>query len=184
MVVGIIALLQRVHTIPTVKRGQVAHQQAQQLAGQDASGMRHTESITFSPVGSGGRFEGLRVDTVVAGGPMNAHFGLLPGDVVTGIVGLPELGFLAGNDPETAAALVLEAYQRNQSLIVNRPDIGTIQLPRDANRVSPQQQAALTTTTAPAAATPPANPPPASEPPTKRKETFLDRLQGISTDNP
>lgn len=180
VVIGIIALLARFYTIPVVQRGQGMRQQAQQFAGQNASGIRHTESISFTPAGSGRRFQGLLVDSVVVGGPMNEHFGLLPGDIVTGIVGMPELGFLAGDDPETAAALVLEAYQRSQSLIVNRPEIGTIQLPRDAAQVSAQQQAALTPTTAPAGTASPATPP---APPVQRHQTLMDRIQQNSTDD-
>lgn len=178
MVIGIIALLQRFYTVPMLQRGQNARQQAQQLAGQDSTGMRHTESITFTPAGDGRRFAGLLVDTVVVDGPMNAHFGLLPGDIVTGIVEIPDLGFISGNDPETAAALVLEAYQRGQSLTVDRPDIGTIQLPRDAAKVSPQQQASLTTT-APA----PNAPPPVTPPAVERHRTFLDGFRQDNTDD-
>jgi len=176
VVIGIIALIQHVYTLPMVRQGQNVRQQAQQLAGQDQTGMRHTESITFSPAGDGRRFQGLKVDTVVAGGPMNAHFGLLPGDVVTGIVGMPDLGFISGDDPDTAAALVLEAYQRSQSLIVERPGVGKIELPRDAGKYSVQQQPL--TATAPANSPAPANPQPQSAGPGERVPTFIDRLQG------
>ncbi len=187
MVVGILMLIQKFYTAPMVQRGQSAREDALQLAGRDSSGMRTSESIQFSGVMSGQRLKGIQVDSVVMGGPMNAHFGLIPGDIVTGVKELPDLDLIAGNDPETAAALVLEAYQRNQNLVVERPGVGTIQLPRDANQLPPAGQGVQTTVTpmqqpqqAPAAPGPQLNlptPPTGSTVP-PRRPTVWDRIGG------
>lgn len=154
VVAGIIMLMQRLHTVPMLQRGSSAMQDARQLSGQDQSGMRTSESITFAPVQSGTKLKGVQVTSVILGGPMNAHFGLLPGDVVTGVEGLPDLDFLSGGDPETFSAFVLEAYQRRQSLRVDRPGVGEIQLPRDAAVTAPVGQQPYN----PFPTTPPADP--------------------------
>lgn len=139
VVVGILALLQGTYTAPMLTSSKQARQQAMQLAGVNDKGIRTTESIQFSGVMSGSQLRGIKVDSVMMDGPMHQYFGLLPGDVVTQVKELPDLGFLSGNDPDTAAAFVLEAYQRHQNLKVQRPGVGELELPRDAAKVSALQ---------------------------------------------
>ncbi|MCC6240258.1 MAG: hypothetical protein IT448_08180 [Phycisphaerales bacterium] len=139
VVVGILALLQGTYTAPMLTSSKQARQEAMQLAGVNDKGIRTTESIQFSGVMSGSQLRGIKVDSVMMDGPMHQYFGLLPGDVVTQVKELPDLGFLSGNDPDTAAALVLEAYQRHQNLKIQRPGVGELELPRDAAKVSALQ---------------------------------------------
>lgn len=184
VVVGILMLIQNFYTIPMARSGKSARDDAMQLAGTDDSGMRTTESIAFSGVMSGQRLKGVQVDSVVMGGPMNRHFGLLPGDVVTGVKELPDLDLISSNDPETAAALVLEAYQRSQNLTVQRPGVGSIELPRDAAMVPPAGQGPQTVQTpvAPAPQPQPTGPqltiptPPTGPGVPPRRPTVWDRL--------
>ncbi len=183
VVVGILMLLSSQHTIPMMRSGKSAMDDARQLAGKDSSGMRASESVRFSGVMRGQKLVGLQVDSVVMGGPMNQYFGLIQGDVVTRIKELPDLDFIAGNDPDAATAYVLESFQRKQNLEVDRPGVGLIELPRDANKLAatgipaanPQQPGVANQTVAtpplPATQTPA---PPAIQP---RKLTVWDQLE-------
>ncbi len=105
------------YTVSVLKKGQEARGEASQLAGKDASGVRASDSITLEPVGTGSRTTSLVVANIMAGGPMQAQFGLVPEDKIL------EMGSMRVrdvDDPEMAKALVLEAYQRKQDLIIER----------------------------------------------------------------
>jgi hypothetical protein len=105
--------------VPTVlKAGASGQSQASQISGRDDNGMTAQASIVLDEKSSGGRLQSLTVRTVVPTGPMATVYGLMPGDEIT------EVGQMkvrdGNNDGELMKALVYEAYQRNQSLVVIR----------------------------------------------------------------
>lgn len=105
------------YMVTTLKKGQDARVEAQQLAGQDADGVKASESITLDAAGTGSRTTALVVSGLMTGGPMQMHFGLATGDK---IVEVGPLRVRDVDDPELAKALVLEAYQRKQELVIDR----------------------------------------------------------------
>ncbi len=144
-------------------QGNLARQQAQQLAGRDDSGMTTAQSITLVAEPAN-RATGLLVTGLVAGGPMQTHFGLMRNDLIV------EIGTQGGlqrvrdfNDPELAKAMALEAFQRGQPLVVLRGE----------QRLTLPQASALSTP-APAAA-----PTPAAKPAADPLRRQLDAIPGI-----
>ncbi len=110
------------YMVSTLQKGREAQIDAGQLAGQDANGMRASESIVLDSVTSPGgtRTDALVVTSVVAGGPMQAHFGLMANDQIVEVANQKVRDL---NDNELAKALVLEAYQRKQDLIIQRSGV-------------------------------------------------------------
>lgn len=105
------------YAVTTVQKGRAAQSEARQLAGVDESGMKTRDSIVMEPVASGNRTGALLVASVVVGGPMEVYFGLQPNDKILE-VGPQRVRDI--DDPRLAEDLVLEAYQRKWSLIVDR----------------------------------------------------------------
>lgn len=120
LVVGVIAYYwgNVSHPADTVRQGEQAKKQVRQIVGQDETGMRTTESITLAEQTRNGKLEGIVVQDIIADGPMEKYFGLQLDDV---IIAAGDMRFRdLNNDAEMAKALVLEAYQRRQSLTVLR----------------------------------------------------------------
>lgn len=120
LVVGIIAWYwgNVQHPADTVREGERIKSAARQLAGQDETGMRTSESITLEEQTRNGKLEGVVVQDIIADGPMEKHFGLQLDDV---IVAVGDMSFRdLTTDAEMAKAMVLEAYQRGQTLTVLR----------------------------------------------------------------
>ncbi len=101
------------------KAQQIAGVQQKGIAGINNPGMRVGDDITLDEVMSGSRLRGVSVTTLVQGGPMQTHFGLAPGDLIIEVNGM-KIGDISIGDPELAKAQVLEAFQRSQTLTVDR----------------------------------------------------------------
>src|SRR5688572_16215212 len=121
VVLGIIVFIMKSveHPADTVRRLEPVKEDARQLAGQDKSGMKASESITLDPRMRGSKLEGMLVTWLVAQGPMQAYFGLQVNDVIVEIAGM-KVGDVSNNDGSLAEAMIWEAYQRRQALTVLR----------------------------------------------------------------
>lgn len=160
---GIYMLIQGLYTIPSVRSGHNAMQQAQQLSGHGTNGMSHMQSITLVPTFSAGgsQLHGLVVATLIAGGPMDSFFGLIPGDEVKEIINVGRARDF--NDADLFEALVMEAYSRSQTLVIERPGVGEIRLPADRAKLPPNYVPSVTPAPAPAQQPTP-QPDPAAKP--------------------
>ena len=120
------------HPADTARKGNEVRSTAAQIAGVSAqTGMPATASARFTPRESSGRVDGLIVETLVPGGPMEAHFGLMPDDVILEIGPNGKVRDIAmSGGPEMASALAYEAFQRQWQLVVLRgADRLTLPLP-------------------------------------------------------
>jgi hypothetical protein len=121
VVVAIILVMYSQFTLPAVKQGKHAQEQAAQIAGVDDSGGRVSDSYDLKTEMDAGKIRGLRVTRISTTSPMKSYYGLQKDDVII------EYG-AAGNmmkireesDAEMAKAMVAEAYQKRQPLTVLR----------------------------------------------------------------
>ncbi|CAN5433317.1 hypothetical protein BH10PLA1_BH10PLA1_05230 [soil metagenome] len=90
--------------------------QLNQLAGRDASGASVAESAALSPQMNGGKLRGLLVSELTPGGAYEKHFGLKQYDLIVEIGPMDVQMF----DAEAAKVQVMDAYQRDQSIVVQR----------------------------------------------------------------
>lgn len=166
VVVAILLSLQSAQ-LPAVRAGMDAQDQVSRIAGVDRqSGMKVTESAELDGVMNGSRLRGVKVVSIVPQGQMQDFYGLIPGDMITGIAGKGDLSIF-GDDPQLAASLVFNACQDSQILEVTRPGVGAIQLPRDRNLLptTPAGAQPGQPLAAPSAMTPPTAAPAPSAPP-------------------
>lgn len=105
--------------IPIAKTGKQAQGQAQQISGRGQDGESAMDSFATDAEYSGSRLKALVVTQVSTGGAMQTYYGLLTGDRITGIGGT-KLNDVSNNDDGLAKALVAEAFQRRQTLDVER----------------------------------------------------------------
>ena len=105
--------------IPVAKVGKQAQGEAQQLSGRGQDGESAMDSFATDAEFSGSRLKGLAVTQVNAGGAMQTYYGLLAGDRITGIGGT-RLSDVSNTDDGMAKALVAEAFQKRQTLDVER----------------------------------------------------------------
>jgi hypothetical protein len=103
-------------TSQSVQQAKPALDMANQLAGQDSSGVKAKDSITLQPAESGGRLRALIVTGIVAGGPMETFYGLRADDQII------QAGSFSFRDADAALAqdMVLDAYTKRQPLEVVR----------------------------------------------------------------
>ena len=118
---GVIILIMSEFTLPNAK---VALQQKKKteetLGALTSSGLEDSKnSIAFDPVLRSNRFEALKVKTIVTGGAMDVHYGLLRNDVIIGVAG-NTFDAIALGDQELAESLVWEARGKQQALMVLR----------------------------------------------------------------
>lgn len=145
---------------PVIQTGMQAQDDVSRIAGVDRhTGMKVTESAVLDGVMNGSHLRGVKVVSIVTGGQLDTFYGLIPGDVVTGIVDIGDLSIM-GDDPELAIAQVFDACQRSRDLFVTRPGVGKIQLPQDRLKLPPTPPAPAMVLPAPGAS--PASPQPAS----------------------
>jgi hypothetical protein len=142
--VGVIILILYFAYLPHAKTaidaGNRAKAQAGQMGGLDTStGMRASESIKMEGEQSGGKVQSVLVTDIIAGGPMEKTFGLKRNDSIVE-VGPQVVRDI--NDEDMAKALILEAYQRQWTLIVVR----------DGERVKLEPGSGTKTAASPAAA--------------------------------
>jgi hypothetical protein len=105
--------------IPIAKVGKQAQGEAQQISGRGQDGESAMESFATDAEFSGSRLRALAVTKVNAGGAMQTWYGMQVGDRITGIGGT-RLSDVSNNDDGMAKALVAEAFQKRQTLDVQR----------------------------------------------------------------
>jgi hypothetical protein len=96
--------------------GKTARDQANQLGGKDENGMKAEDSIVMDEIMNGSELRRLKVTSLVAGGPMQKAYGLMPGDE---IIQADQLE-LRGQDPGMAKSLVFSGYGQNMPLVIDR----------------------------------------------------------------
>ena len=111
VVVGIVLYLQAQSATVVTQAAKPARETVEQIAG---VGMK--ESFVVEVAEDNGRFTGLTVKSIVAGGPMAKMYDLLAGDVVVGIGPFTP----RDTDAEMMQAQLLELGARNNDLIVLR----------------------------------------------------------------
>jgi hypothetical protein len=177
--IGIIVWIMKSTILPydqsVISQGKHARAQAAQFAGKDeATGGRVADSITLSAETSGSKVGSILVTALVPGGPMQTYFGLQRDDSITAVNGLDIRDF---NDGELSKAMVLEAYQRKQTLTVIRGGQELVlPQPATANAApAPAQTAAPVPAAAPAAARS------KSGQPSSPLSSQLDAIQAVPT---
>ena len=120
MLVAVVLILK--YTLPHEQK--VLHQlqtqvkpQVQQIAGYDTNGRPASETITLDSQTRQGKFTGVIVTSVTAGGAMEKHFGLKKGDSIV------DIGPLSVKDMDSASAakdMLVDAFQRSQPIVVIR----------------------------------------------------------------
>lgn len=94
-----------------------ATEQANQIAGREASGERVTRAVQLSLEQSGGRTRGVVVDSIDESGAIARAYGLKSGDVILEMGVVPAADI---TDASSAADWLQDAYQRSQPLKVRR----------------------------------------------------------------
>jgi hypothetical protein len=128
--------------IPVAKVGKQVQNDARQLSGHGDDGGSAMESFATDADYSGSRLRGLVVTNVTPGGAMQTYYGLAAGDRITGING-SKLNDISNGDDGLAKALVAEAFQKRQTLDVDRNgQLMTLPAPAGGQAVSPGAAAA------------------------------------------
>lgn len=120
IVLAICLLIFRTFEAPMLESGNAAQKQAQQLSGRDENGVPVMDSYKAQQHSTGSKIDGITITDLVPGGPMQTYYGLQKGDIVTDI---GELSVTTLADPggySMAKSMLDEAYQKQQSLVVNR----------------------------------------------------------------
>jgi hypothetical protein len=104
-----------------LKTGKQAQEQAAQIAGIDESGKRVSDTYDLKEETSGGSLSGLRVTRISSTSPMRTYYGLAKDDVIVefGAAG-SMMKVRETNDEGMARALIAQAYQTKQPLLVMR----------------------------------------------------------------
>lgn len=103
--------------IPVAQRGQEARKEAEQLAGREADGTAVADHMSLEGHSTNGKLDSILVKDITVGGAMQKYYGLQKDDQII------EVGPIAvkdNNDPDLAIALVQQAYQQKQQLVVMR----------------------------------------------------------------
>jgi hypothetical protein len=128
---AIIMVIWNKYEYPVLKTGVQLKPIAQEISGHDENGGDASHSITYEPDFNGNVLKGLVVKTIVAGGAMEKHFGLVVGDEIVQI-GQEDMG-IYNNDSDLAAASVLQdGFEKDEALQVKRNG-QVIILPAGAN---------------------------------------------------
>ena len=118
LAVAIIAYLWSQHTAVVAHEGTKAQDQARQISGRGQDGRAAINSFKIEPKMHGNRLESLDVTDVTPGGAL-ADYGLKRGDRIVKI-GDQKVGDVSNDDPDLAKSLVHDAYQKSQSITVER----------------------------------------------------------------
>jgi hypothetical protein len=108
-------------TLPETQRAthtaKVAKDQTKQIAGYDQDMTKAADTISLDGETSGGKFNGVLVTAIKSGGAMERHFGLQRNDSIIkiGPLGMQEIG-----SADAAKDFLVDAFQRNQELLVVR----------------------------------------------------------------
>lgn len=106
--------------VPVIKASRSAQIEAAQIAGQDEQGVRASDSITLDATLANGNLRSIRVAKLMAGGPMERHFGLRADDEIVAIIDRGVTQNVREHDEDMAKALILQAYQTRGQLVVMR----------------------------------------------------------------
>lgn len=169
--VGLLMYLFAETQIPVARVGKQAQGEAQQISGHGQDGGSAMDSFATDPDYSGSKLRGLVVTSVTPGGAMQTYFGLQTGDRITEING-NSVNDISNSDEEMAKALAAEAFQRRQTLTVERNG-QALTLP------APAGSAAAAPGGTPAAAPGGANAEPAPAAPRRESSPLGDQLRGI-----
>ncbi len=120
VVVGVVVMVWTKTQVPVIQAGRSAHSEAARIAGQDGEGVRAVDSIVLDATLVNGSLRSLRVGGLMPGGPMEAHFGLRPGDEIVAVIDRGVTQNVREHDEELAKALVVQAYQTRGRLVVLR----------------------------------------------------------------
>ena len=135
--VGVVAWIMSSFYLPYTKAVLNAQKSMQptlnRVAAQGEDRLPSSSSAVLIPIEKNGQLRGLAVQSVVIGGAMDTTYGLLPGDIILQIHGIP-IGdpYTATVQDESSAKdfLFVDAYRGNWPLTVDRG--GTvITLPKD-----------------------------------------------------
>ena len=122
----IIAYLWATHTAAISKPARQAKEEVTQLSGHDENGKPALESIkTDAGLDAGGHLKSLVVTDVVPDGAMDKFYGFKKGDRITNE---GQYDVTTNGDAEMARAMLLDAYEKHQSVEVIR-DGQQIELP-------------------------------------------------------
>jgi hypothetical protein len=115
IVVFFIVWLQAESASTVIPAGNIAHKEAEKIAGRDANGAPVSKSITLETVSNGGRPAALLVKDIEANGPLATYFGLQVGDQII------QVGALQVSDgPEVANSEMTNAYRQQWPLVIIR----------------------------------------------------------------
>ena len=123
---GLVALLVTVAIVlilfvkkeePTLRAGQKAKEEAQQLSGRGPDQLPASQSVKLEPQMKNGQVESLLVTDVTPGGALDQYFGLKKDDV---IVKVGQFDIRGNPYGEGAEVMVFEAAQKNEPIVVTR----------------------------------------------------------------
>jgi hypothetical protein len=113
-----------------MKAGKEAREQASQISGRTEDNVPIADTIKLDEVDdSNGQFKRLKVLSITPGTPMDTAYGLKVNDEITRV---GDMGVNDNNDAGLAKALVIEAFQRNEPLVVLRNNVETKLTPDSA----------------------------------------------------
>ena len=160
--IALLVYLQAENATVVTKAGKQAQTQVREIAGVDENDAPVTDSINFAMHGNGGRFDGVEISSVTAGGSFDRKYGLQSGDIVTEIGPQPIRDSILITSDDSAKAMLQDAYQRSLPLTVRRGD-ARLTLPSDRfKNPAPSPTAANAGASDPGAAPP--KPAPADSP--------------------
>ena len=113
--------------IPTAQRGQEARKEAEQIAGREPDGTAVVDPKSLEGHFTNGKLDSIRVKEVAVGA-MQRYYGWQKDDQ---IVEVGPMGVKDNNDADLAIALIQQAYQQKQQLVVMR-DGQRLTLPSNA----------------------------------------------------
>src|ERR1700733_13941792 len=122
VMLGVIMWMMGMYTPAVMKADKTARQQVNQIAGNDPeTGGRATDSVGLRTQNSNGHLSGLVVTRVQDNGAYQHYFGLQKSDTIIAVINQAvRMDMKDLDDEEMAKGQVLEAYQRQGSIIVLR----------------------------------------------------------------
>jgi S1-C subfamily serine protease len=117
VVIGIMMLVFKTFEAPDIEQGQKVQEQAEQIAGRDANGAPAYKSYVGEEADVGSHFQGVKIDSLTPGGPMETAYGLKAGDVVVQIGGMDVTTL---GDYNSAKGQLDQAFQMAATLTVLR----------------------------------------------------------------
>ncbi len=130
------------HTKQVLDSGRKADAQVRTIAGIAPSGLKVSDTLTLEPQIEGGKLANVLVTKLDPGSPMEVRYGLKKFDTIIQVNGIG-VKDIANGDGDLARDLIIEAYQKSQTITVIR-DGKNIVLPE------PNQPAPAANTAAPA----------------------------------